>query len=250
MNNKIQIIILAAGKGNRMQSELPKALVKVGGKPMIRWILEAIEKSGVDARPTIIVGHQRELILGELGDTYEYIVQEEQLGTGHAVRNAEKILKNQTDNLMVLPSDHPFISSETIKNLAETHLKSGVKITMATAKLPNFEDFREAFYKSFSRIVRDKKGNIVKDVQFKDATEEEKKITEINPIYFCFECSWLWEKIKTLSRNNAQKEYYLTDLVKIAMQEGRAIESISINPIEALAANSKKELEILEKFAV
>lgn len=246
---KIRIIVLAAGKGVRMQSEAPKVLSPLWGKPMVSYLLESIAKSGVDERPVIVVGYKKEEVIKELGDKYDYVVQNEQLGTGHAVMSAKSLLENNADNVMVLPGDHPYLTPETIKKLANKHLESGGKITMATVKLPDFEDWRSFFYTSFSRIIRSGEGEIVNDVQFKDATEEEKEITEVNPIYFCFNARWLWENIKTVGTNNAQKEYYLTDLVKIAIKDGTKIESIDIDPSEALAANSKEELELLEKLA-
>lgn len=245
----IKILVLAAGQGTRMKSDLPKVLIDFNGKPLIKHLLESIEKSGIDQKPTIVVGYKKEEVMQALGDKYDYVVQNEQLGTGHAVMSAENFLSGMADNIMVLPSDHPFITAETIKKLAEKHLNSGAKITMATVKLPDFENWRSAFYTSFSRIIRNANGEIVKDVQLRDATEEEKKITEVNPIYFCFNAQWLWEKLKTLTTNNDQKQYYLTDLVKIAMDEGEKIESVNIDPYEALAANSKEELEILEGLA-
>lgn len=247
---KVKIIILAGGKGKRMQSELPKVLIPLHGKRLVAHVLDAVRKSEIDDRPVIVVGQQRELVMKTLGDDYEYIVQEEQLGTGHAVLSAQKILENNADHVVVLYGDHPFITSETINKLVEKHLTSGGKITMATVSLSDFADWREIFYTNFSRIVRDKNGNIIKDVQFKDASDEEKKITEVNPCYFCFETKWLWENLKTLKTDNAQKEYYLTDLVKIAMQEKIKIESINIDPHEALGVNSKEELKTLEKFVV
>lgn len=246
--NKIRIVILAAGKGTRMKSELPKVLVKLNGKPMIRHLLDSIHKSNIDEKPIIVVGYKKEGVIKELGDKYQYVFQEEQLGTGHAVMSTENILLNKTDNIMVLPSDHPFISPETIKKLSKKHLESGAKITMATTKLPDFKGWRSAFYTSFSRIVRDKNSKIIKDVQFRDTNEEEKKITEVNPIYFCFEAEWLWKKLKTLKTDNDQKQYYLTDVIKMAMEENQKIESIHIDAREALAANSQEELEILEKL--
>jgi bifunctional UDP-N-acetylglucosamine pyrophosphorylase / glucosamine-1-phosphate N-acetyltransferase len=248
--SKIKVLILAGGKGKRMQSDLPKVLIQAKGESMIKRLLKAVRASGVDERPSIIVGFGKEAVMRELGDGYDYIVQEQQLGTGHAVITAEKALKNKTDHVMVLYGDHPFISSETIKKIAERHLAGNGKITMATVRLPDYQDWRATFYSSFSRIIRDKNGNIVKDVQFKDADENEKEVTEVNPCYFCFEAAWLWEKLKTLNTNNAQGEYYLTDLVKIAMEEKIKIDSVEIEASEALGANSKQELEILEKFVL
>lgn len=247
---KIKVLILAAGKGTRMKSDLPKALVKVQGKSMIKHVLDAVRESGIDSRLVIVVGHEKERVIAELGDKYDYVVQEEQLGTGHAVLSAYEFLKGKAENLIVLPSDHPFVSPETIKKLAAKHTESGAKITMALIMLPDFEGWRSFFYNNFSRIIRNSKGEIVRDVQFKDLNEEEKKIKEVNPIYFCFDANWLWEKIKTLKTDNAQSEYYLTDLIKIAMSEGDKVESINIDPAEGMAANSSEELEILEKFSV
>ncbi len=247
---KIRILILAGGKGERMQSALPKVLAQVKGKSMIKHLLESVEKSGIDKKPVIVVGYKKELVMSYLGGGYDYVIQEEQLGTGHAVMSAENLLKNKSEYVMVLYGDHPLISPYTIKKLADKHLETEAKITMATAKLPDFKDWRAFFYASLSRIIRDESGEIIKDVQFRDTNDKEKKITEVNPCYFCFEAKWLWAKVKTLKNYNAQKQYYLTDLVKLAMQEKIKIESISINPKEALGANSKEELEILEGIAV
>ena len=233
-----------------MKSELPKVLVKLDEKPMIKYVLEAIHNSGIDECPVIVVGHKRDDVMNELGDKYMYAIQEEQLGTGHAIMCAEGLLKDKTDNVIVLPSDHPFISAETLKKLYKKHLESKAKITMATVKLPDFEDWRSVFYNSFSRIIRNENNEIIKDVQFRDANEEEKKVTEVNPIFFCFEAKWLWENLKKLKTDNDQKQYYQTDLIKIAMQQGEKIESIEINPHEALAANSQEELEVLEKLVI
>lgn len=246
--NKIKVVILAAGKGTRMKSELPKALVKIKGKAMIKHLLDSVGKSKIDSKPIIVVGFEKEKIISELGDDYDYAVQEEQLGTGHAVLCAENKLKGTSDHVLVLYSDSPFVSRETINCLMGKHLESNGKITMATIKLENFDEWRSFFYKSFSRIIRDKNGKITRDVQFRDAEDEEKNITEVNPCYFIFESNWLWKKLKTLNTENDQKQYYLTDLIKIAMEEGEKIESVSIDPLEGLSANSKEELELLEKL--
>jgi bifunctional UDP-N-acetylglucosamine pyrophosphorylase / glucosamine-1-phosphate N-acetyltransferase len=248
MDSKIKILILAGGKGKRMQSELPKVLVKIKGKPMIKHLLEAIKNSGIDENPAITIGYGKDEVVKELGDSYLYAVQSEMLGTGHAVMVAQSVL-NEAENILVLYGDSPFIKPETIKDIAVKHLSSENKITMATVTLPDFEDWRSFFYTDFSRIVRDEKGNILKSVEFRDANEEEKKIKEVNPCIFCFNAKWLWQNLENLKNDNAQKEYYLTDLVKVAISEGEKIETINISPEEALAANSKEELEILERFA-
>lgn len=247
--NDINIIILAAGHGKRMQSELPKVLVPLHGRPLVTHVLESIKNSGIDTTPVIVVGQHKELVMQTLGDQYKYAIQEEQKGTGHAVMSAQKALPVGTKNVMVLYGDHPFISTETIKRLIEKHLESGSKITMATVELPDFTEWRNVFYSNFGRVTRDSQGKIEKIIEFKDTkSDEEKNIKEVNPSYFCFEANWLWENLKKLNTDNAQKEYYLTDLVKIAMQEKIQIESIQIDPREALGANSKEELGTLEKL--
>lgn len=246
----VNIVILAAGHGKRMQSELPKVLVPLRDQPLITHVLESIKKSGINSTPVIVVGQHREIVMQALGNNYKYAIQEEQLGTGHAVMSARAIMPTNTKHIMVLYGDHPFISSETIKNLVEKHLNSKSKITMATVELPDFEEWRAVFYNNFGRVARGQNGEILKIIEFKDTqTEEEKNIKEVNPSYFCFDAEWLWENLKKLNRDNAQKEYYLTDLVKIAMQEDIKIESLRIQPHEALGANSRQELEMLENLS-
>lgn len=252
MESKTKIIVLAAGKGVRMGGDLPKVLAQVKGKSMIRRVMESIEKSGIDESPVVVVGYKKELVIEELGKDakkYDYINQEEQLGTGHAVNLAKDHLNGKAENIIVLYGDMPFVSPETIQKINQAHIKSGKKITMATVKLKDFKDWRINFV-SFSRIIRDESGKIVKDVQFKDATDQEIKITEVNPCYFCFDGNWLWEKLATLKNSNIQNEYYLTDLIKIATDNGIETESIEIEPHEALGANTNAELLMLERFAM
>lgn len=244
---KVQIVILAAGKGTRMDSDLPKVLVPVKGVPMIKRLLLSVEKSGVDSTPVIVVGYGKEKVQQELGDKYHYIDQGEPLGTGHAVATTKEYLKDKAENILVLYGDHPFTSEQTIKKIVTKHMESGKKLTMATVKLEDFNGWRANFV-NFSRIVRDTNGKIIKDVQYKDATSKEIRITEVNPCYLCFNAEWLWKNLESIETKNAQNEYYLTDLIQIAVDNGEDIESIEIAPREALGANSKRELEIMEMF--
>lgn len=245
--DKIKIIILAAGKGTRMKSELPKALSPIKGKPMIKYLLDSVHKSGIDDAPSIVVGYKKDMVTNELGDKYHYIHQEEQLGTGHAVNLAKDHLKNKAEHILILYGDQPFVKTDTLKKISEKHLSSGKKITMATVKLKDFEDWRSCF-QDFSRIIRDKNNKIIRTIEKKDATLEDKMITEVNPCYFCFDANWLWSKLENLKNNNAQKEYYLTDLISMATKENLDIESIEIMAEEALGANTKDDLTMLEKF--
>lgn len=249
--DKVQIVILAAGKNKRMMSDDPKALAKLGGKYFLTHILETIESLNLLIKPVVVVGHKKERIFEELGEAYNYVHQEEQLGTGHAVMVTKEKLIEQAENTLVLYADHPLVSKETIQKLIERHLNTDATLTMATVKLSDFLDWRETFYKNFSRIIRDKSGKILKSIEVKDANSEEKEIKEINPCYFIFKTKWLFDKLDNLKNENTQKEYYLTDLVKIAVEEKEKIESIDIDdPREALGANSKEELEMLEGLTI
>lgn len=245
-NNRVKIVVLAAGKGTRMKSELPKVLAPLKGKPMISWLLQSIKESGIDPRPTIVVGYKKEMVMESLGDAYNYAIQEDMLGTGHAVQASEKVLKDAADHVLVLNGDNPYISPTTIKTITDKHLASGYKVTTATVTVPDFTNERHALG-TYGRIIRDETHNIIGVVENKDATEEQRKITEVNPGTYIFEAKWLWENLRNIKSENAQKEYYLTDLIKIAADQKEPIESISMEPHEALAANSKEELAILEK---
>jgi len=228
-----------------MKSELPKALAPLGGKPMIKHLLESVDETGVDKKPIIVVGYEKELVIKELGDKYEYVVQAEQLGTGHAVMVARDACRD-AKNIVVISGDQPFIKSNTIKKLLDKHLNSGANLTISTTLLPDFEDWREAFV-TYGRIIR-KDGKII-DREIKDCSEEELKIKEVNVSCFAFRADWLWNNINKLDRNkNAQKEYQLTDLWQIASENNEKIVDMQIDAKETLGVNSKEELEILEKL--
>lgn len=242
-----QIVILAGGKGTRMNMEMPKALVPFHGKPMLDYLLDAVEHSGVASKPIIVVGYKKEDVMNHVGERANFVVQETQLGTGHAVKIVENNIGEDIENILVLYGDQPTVTGAMIANLIKTHIESKVMLTMATVTVPNFEDWYQVFYKPFSRIVRGSDGKIIRSVEFKDATEKEKEITEINPCYFCFNKKWLFENLKQIQNTNSQNEYYLTDLVQKGAQEG-SISSVAISPEEALGVNSIEELERLEKI--
>lgn len=243
---KTQIIILAAGHGKRMQSDLPKALTPLHGKPFIVHVLDTIKASGMCDDPIIVIGQKGDQVREVIGSGYQYAVQQEQLGTGHAVMSAETMARD-ADTIIVLYADHPLISKETIQNIAATHAKYHATITMATAIVPDFEDWRSAFL-SFGRFIRDENGTVTKIVEAKDASAEEKEIKEVNPAYMCFDAAWMWEHLHALKNENAQGEYYLTDLVGLAFDEHRIIASISIDPKEALGVNTKEQLDLLQSL--
>lgn len=242
-----KIIVLAAGEGKRMGGELPKVLMPLKGKPIIAYLLDSIKISGVCERPLIVVGKGIDKVRDALGPDYEYVVQEEQRGTGHAVNVCKDFLKGRAENIIILYGDHPLISPEVIKNLQDLHTSSNATLTLMTANVPDFEDWRKPFY-SYGRIVRDANGDIHSIVEEKDCTEDQKEIKELNPAFFCFKSNWLWENIGELKDNNAQKEYYLTDLLGMAIQNNEKISSISVDPKVAIGINTPEQLKMTESL--
>ncbi len=243
-NNKIKIVILAGGIGKRMQSDLPKVLAPLRGSHMIGHVLDSVGKIS-NEKPLVIIGHKGDLIKKELGETCCYALQPEALGTGHAVSCAKEDCLD-AENIVVLSGDQPFITGETIKNLIDKHLESNAKITFTTTIVGDFLDWRNAFI-AFGRILR-KDGKVNGIREFRDANEEERKITEVNAGCYIFNAKWLWENLEKVKNQNAQNEYYLTDLLHIAAKNNEKIETITIEPHEALGANTKEELQILENF--
>lgn len=249
MENKIKIIILAAGKGKRMQSEEPKALTIFKGKPFLQYILDTIKTLDPKIKPVIVVGFKKEQIKEFLGSEYIYAEQHEQLGTGHAVASARNAIIFPHEMVLVLSSDQPLVSKETLKTLIATHLEKKPTITLGTVIVPDYEDWRASLYTNFGRIVRENNGQVKKLVEFKNATDEEKKIKEVNPALYIFDARWLWDNIDKIKIDPTRNEYKLTDLIHIAFSQNKKIEAVPVaNIIEALQPNSKEELEILEKL--
>ncbi len=244
---KTQIIILAGGKGMRMNAEGPKVLVEAGGIPIILRLLKAVER--VCARPTIIVGYQGEKVVEATGNKLHYVWQGEQLGTGHAVACARAELENQGfERIIVLPGDHPLLGEATLLKLAAAHEDAGATLTLTTGRVENFDGDFTIFY-NFGRIVRGDDGQVERIVELKDASEQEKKITEVNLGYYCFQADWLWQNIDKLQDFNNAKEYYLTDLVGLAREQGQKIQAKVIdNIVEGFGINTPEQLSIVEKY--
>jgi len=242
----IQVIILAAGKGKRMNADVPKVLVPFHDKPMVDYVIEAVSHSGINTKPVLVVGYGKELVIEHCGDAVSYAEQTEQLGTGHAVKCAQNAILDQAEHVIVLYGDHPSITGAMIANLAKTHLSSNKTLTMATVTIPDFEGWYKAFL-AFGRIIRDEDGVILKNVEYKDATDTEKEIKEVNPAYFCFKKEWLFSKLEQIKNENSQGEYYLTDLVKYAAEDG-GIASVAISPEEALGVNTIEQLKEIESI--
>jgi len=240
-----RVVILAAGKGKRMGADVPKALVPIAGRPMIDYLINSVVASGVDSQPIVVIGHGAESIKEYLGERCEYALQPEQLGTGHALQCAMPLLA-EADHVVVLSGDHAFVSAQTIRGLSETCLASNSPVTLMVVRTPDFEDWRSAFL-DFGRIVLNDKGEAEKIIEKRDATEEELKIRDVNPAYYCFRVDWLKENISKLEDKNSQGEFYITDLVGLAASQGYPIKALLVeNPLEGIGVNTPEQLKMAE----
>jgi bifunctional UDP-N-acetylglucosamine pyrophosphorylase/glucosamine-1-phosphate N-acetyltransferase len=243
---RTRIVILAAGQSTRMNG-VPKMLMDVGGTPMLVRVVDAAVASGVDRHPLVVVGAYADAIRRALDERCDYVMQAEQNGTGHAVKSAEQMLRGKADAVLVLYGDNCLIQPSTIRLLAEAREKSGAALTMLTTTVPDFEEWRQPFA-DFGRIVRGVDGKIIKSVEKKDANPAELSIKELNPAFYCFDAAWLWENLKKVQPHNAQGEYYLTDLVGLAIAGGAKVEVIPVAPQEVIGVNTNEQLEIVRQL--
>jgi len=233
-------IILAAGEGKRMKSKNSKVTHKVCGKPIIQWVDRAVKKAGVDER-IIIVGHKAEQVKDCMGDNVLYALQSEQLGTGHAVIQAQEHLAGKSGVVMVLCGDTPLITEETLLGALKQHSDSGNAATVITAILNDPT--------GYGRIVRGKSGEVIKIVEHKDASQDEKQICEINSGMYCFTIEHLLSALSKISNNNSQGEYYLTDTLEILLKEGHKIGAyITKDANEILGINDRVQLAQAEEI--
>jgi bifunctional UDP-N-acetylglucosamine pyrophosphorylase/glucosamine-1-phosphate N-acetyltransferase len=228
-------IILAAGKGTRMKSKLYKVLHPVAGKPMVEHIINRVSETNPDEIITI-VGHGAEKVKEQLGERSKYALQEEQLGTGHAVMQAESFLKGKKGTTLVISGDTPLLTTETLNNLFEYHQGKNASATILTAHAENPT--------GYGRIIRDHIGIVEKIVEQKDTTQEEARVQEINTGTYCFDNEALFDALSKIGTDNAQGEYYLTDIIEILKDQGETIsayqtedfeESMGVNDRMALA---------------
>ena len=235
------VIILAAGKGTRMRSDLPKVLHPVAGVPMIERVLRTAE--GICARPTIVVGYRAGDVIAHLGEGRDYVVQEEQRGTGHAVHCALSAFAPADDAaVVVMPGDHPFVSAASILKVVAAREASDAAVALATVRLPDFEGARAQFSEC-GRIVRAADGSIAGIVERKEATEEQARISEVNVSYYCFRGAWLKENVARIVSDNAAGEYYLTDLIAAAFSQGEKIVGVPLDDArEGMGVNTPEQL--------
>ena len=231
-------VILAAGKGTRMRSKYPKVLHKVGGKPMLQHVIDAATAAGCDEK-VVIVGHEAELVEAMVGDQGKIALQAEQLGTGHAVMQTAEALQGFTGTALILCGDTPLLDGEELKKFCEAHKASGAAATVLTAIMD------DPF--GYGRIIRDADGNVQGIVEQKDATEAQKAIKEINTGIYCMECPLMFDILATLTNNNAQGEYYLTDVLEKLNAAGKKVGGVITEDSDmVMGINSRKQLSVAE----
>ena len=230
---KLKTLILAAGKGTRMKSEMPKVIHKVNGVPMITKIIDTL--SGLNPEENILIlGHKKEEVLKVVGENCDYVLQTEQLGTGHAVIQAKEKLEGYDGDVMILCGDTPLLRESTLKSLYEYHKESGAVTTILTSIYEN------PF--GYGRIVKED-GLVKAIVEEKEASEEIKKIKEVNAGVYCFNSKELFKALDKIDNNNEKGEYYLTDVIGIQVSENKKVQSFILEDrMEILGVNSKVEL--------
>lgn len=231
---ELRAVILAAGKGTRMRSKLPKVLHKVGGKAMLQHVLDAADAAGA-AEKIVIVGHGAELVESMVGEQGKIVLQAEQLGTGHAVMQTKEALAGFTGTAMILCGDTPLLDGEELKKFYEAHVQSGAAATVLTAFMDN------PF--GYGRIVRDVDGNVQGIVEEKDADAQQKLIKEINTGIYCLECPLMFDVLATLTCDNAQGEYYLTDVLTKLNEAGKKVGGVVTEDSDmVMGINSRRQL--------
>lgn len=241
MSNGFVTVIMAAGKGTRMKSDMAKVLHTLNGKPMIHYVIQLARDLGSN-RVIAIIGHQKERVQETLQNEHiEFAVQEPQLGTGHAVMQTEDLLEKYEGSVLVLSGDVPILTYDTIKKLTALHNEQNATATVLTTHMPDPT--------GYGRVIRNADRSVRKIVEHKDATDEEKKNKEINSGIYMFQSRELFDALKKINPHNAQNEYYLPDVLKVLIEKGGKVcayvtedyhEISGINTVEQL-----REAEII-----
>jgi len=230
-------IILAAGQGSRMKSDLPKVAHQAAGSPMVEWVVRAAVEAGV-SRVVLVVGHQQEVVRDLFdGAVYpiEYAVQTEQNGTGHAAQMAETALAGFDGDVFVLVGDGPLLRGEVLKKVHERHVESGAAATIATAVIPDPT--------GYGRVIRDEDGGFVGIVEQKDATPDQLRVNEVNPSIYCFRAAALWDALGRVEASPTTGEFYITDVPALLMRDGDLVEVVAVaDAHDALSVNTPEQL--------
>ena len=233
-------VVLAAGKGTRMKSDLPKVLCEANGRPLIDWVLDALEAAGVQ-QFLVVVGYEAELVkqAWQDRDGVKFVLQDQQLGTGHAVKVCEDHLEGHDGPVLIVAGDSPMIQPESIRSLLDGFETEALDCLLGTLLKDNPQ--------GLGRIVRDEAGRFEAIVEEKDATDEQRAITEVNMSTYLFRPEHLLWALGQLKNNNRQGEFYLTDCPAILLGAGRKVDALPVlKPCEALSVNTVDELAEVE----
>ena len=231
---RVAHVILAAGKGTRMKSRLPKVLHPILGKPMILYAVDTARQISPDP-PVVVVGHGADQVRATVGERAQFVYQEKQLGTAHAVLQARSLLECRADVVLVTYGDMPLLRVETLQRLLQEHARTQATITMLTAVLDDPH--------GYGRVLRDAAGNVIGIVEEADATPEQRAIRELNVGIYAFDAAWLWDNLPRISPSPVKGEYYLTDAVALAVQQGRRVTALTVEDTdEILGVNTRVHL--------
>jgi UDP-N-acetylglucosamine diphosphorylase/glucosamine-1-phosphate N-acetyltransferase len=235
-NKRIGAVILAAGKGTRMQSELAKVLHPICGRPMLCYSIDLAKEIGAD-RIAAVIGHQAQRVREACGEqAVIFVEQQRQLGTGHAVLQARKVFADYDGRILILCGDVPLLKRSTVEFLIAHHDASGAVVTVMTVNLENPG--------SYGRIVKNDAGEVLRIVEAKDATAGEKAIREINTGIYCADSQFLFNAVGRIENNNVQKEYYLTDIMEIARRDGHKVSAFVVrDQTEVMGINTPEDLD-------
>lgn len=234
-------VVLAAGQGKRMKSDLPKVLHTIAGVPMVRYVIDAVRDAGIE-RVIVVVGYQGDRVVEACADAgVEFVRQEEQLGTGHAVIQAEPFLDGFEGTVIVLNGDVPALRAATLRAFISHHESSGALATVLTARLDDPS--------GYGRIVRGEGGELERIVEDGDATDREREIDEINSGLFCFDARELFSVLRTTNRENVQNEYYVTDAIEKIRERGLRVAAWCVEDSREVAGvNTAHELDSVREF--
>src|SRR5690349_5753454 len=235
---KVTAVLLAAGQGTRMKSEMPKVLHPLCGKPMVWHVLEAL-KSPTTEKPVVIVGHGAQAVKDYLGEMADCVLQEPQLGTAHAALQAEPSLRGKSDLVIVTYADMPLLRGETFQRLVETQRLNAGPLSLLTVIA---DDPR-----GFGRIVRKADGTVEAIVEEFVATPEQREIKELNVGAYCFKADWLWDALHRIEKNPKKGEYYLTDVVELAVKDDLPVQAVLLDDfMETIGINTRVHLSEAE----
>lgn len=236
----LAIVILAAGKGTRMDSDLAKVLHPLCGKPLVTWVLEAIQPLQPQ-RTVVVVGHQASAVEAAVRAQFanvEFVTQSEMLGTGHAVQQAEPLLKDFDGDILVTYGDVPLITTETLQRLVSERREQNAALSMLVATVDDPT--------GYGRVLTEPDGRVTAIVEQKDATPEIAAIRHVNAGTYCFESRLLWPYLSRIDNNNRSGEFYLTDVVGLATRAGQRVCAVFINEREMTGVNTRAQLQELE----